>query len=74
MNTPNYTLSQRLAIAAKLGVDEQCLYQLGRGLRQVCLALARQIHAPDACMALQWRMPDDWQKNWPELHKEAVNG
>lgn len=74
MNIPNYTRSQRLAMAAKLGIDEQYLYQIGRGFRQASPALARQIHALDARMPLQWLRPDDWQKIWPELRKEAVNG
>lgn len=74
MNIPNYIRTERAAMADRLGVHEQFLHQIGRGFRQASPALARQIHALDSRMALQWLRPDDWQKIWPELDKGVANG
>ncbi|WP_128422746.1 hypothetical protein [Delftia tsuruhatensis] len=67
MPIPNYTPEYRRSLAQKLGIDEQYLYQIVRGLRVASPALARSLNAEDPQARLQDLRPDDWHLIWPEL-------
>jgi DNA-binding transcriptional regulator YdaS (Cro superfamily) len=71
MTLPAYTPERRREIAARLGVDEQYVYQVMRGLKVASPALARRFHEIDPAATLQDLRPDDWQDIWPELAKAA---
>lgn len=71
MALPNYTPDRRREVAAQLGIDEQYLYQVLRGLKTMSPALARRLHAIDPQARLQDLRPDDWREIWPESAKGA---
>lgn len=71
MALPQYTPEQRRNIAVAVGVDEQYIYQIMRGLKTASPALAKQINAADANAQLADLRPDDWHLIWPELAKPA---
>lgn len=67
MAIPTYTPEKRREIALRLGIDEQYLYQIARGLKTASPALAKQFNQADP-EALLWDLrPDDWHLIWPEL-------
>lgn len=76
MPIPNYTPEHRRSLAQKLGIDEQYLYQIVRGLRVASPALARSLNAEDPEARLQDLRPEDWHLIWPELSqpKEQAHG
>ncbi len=67
MALPNYPPHKRREVAERLGIEEQYLYQIIRGLRAPSPTLARQLHELDYGFALQELRPDDWEILWPEL-------
>lgn len=69
MALPNYALERRRDIASQLGIEEQYLYQLLRGLKTASPALAMRLHTLDASAKLADLRPDDWHLIWPELAK-----
>lgn len=71
MALPTYSAERRRELAAQLGVDEQYIYQIMRGLKTASPALAKQINAADANAQLADLRPDDWHLIWPELAKPA---
>jgi predicted regulator of amino acid metabolism with ACT domain len=72
MALPNYTPERRREIAAALGVDEQYVYQLTKGIKTAKPALARRFHEIDPTARLQDLRPDDWHQIWPELVDQAA--
>lgn len=69
MALPNYTLEQRREMALKLGIEEQYLYQILRGIARAAPALARTFNTLDPKASLQDLRPDDWQVIWPDVAK-----
>lgn len=67
MAFPTYTAKQRREISAKLGIDEQYVYQILAGVKIPGAALARQFHELDSRVRLQDLRPQDWPLIWPEL-------
>lgn len=67
MALPNYTLDRRREVAALLGIEEQYLYQIFRGLRAAAPALSRSLNHLDPDAKLWDLRPDDWHRIWPEL-------
>lgn len=67
MALPIYTPERRREIALQVGIDEQYLYQITRGLKTASPALANQLHQVDPEARLQDLRPDDWHLIWPEL-------
>lgn len=75
MPLPNYTPARRREIAQLLGVDEQYVYQVSKGIKTASPALARRLHEVDPEARLQELRPDDWREIWPELSAtEATAG
>jgi DNA-binding transcriptional regulator YdaS (Cro superfamily) len=72
MALPNYTLEQRREMALKLGIEEQYLYQILRGIAKPAAALARRFNTLEPSATLQDLRPDDWQIIWPELAKRTL--
>lgn len=58
---------RRRQMAAELGIGEQYLYQILRGLRMPRPALAQKLVEIDPTISLQDLRPHDWQVIWPEL-------
>lgn len=67
MALPKYTPARRHEMAAILGINEQYLYQLMRGLKPAAPLLARRINALDPSVSLKDLRPKDWWIIWPEL-------
>ncbi|MES2973402.1 MAG: hypothetical protein V4757_07325 [Pseudomonadota bacterium] len=67
MALPTFTLERRREVAAQLGIEEQYLYQILRGLRVASPALARALNAIDRDARLEDLRPADWAAIWPEL-------
>lgn len=67
MALPKYTPTKRKQVASELGIDEQYLYQILRGLRFPSPLLARKLNKADEKMRLQDLRPGDWKAIWPEL-------
>lgn len=67
MTLPTYSAERRREIAKLLEIEEQYLYQIGKGLRLASPALARKLHQIDASATLPDLRPDDWHRIWPEL-------
>lgn len=72
MALPSYTPERRREIALQLGIDEQYLYQVTRGLKVLSPGLARQLNALDPDALLQDLRPADWRAIWPELATDKV--
>lgn len=72
MALPSYTPERRREIALQLGIDEQYLYQVTRGLKVLSPGLARQLNALDPEALLKDLRPTDWQAIWPELATDKV--
>lgn len=72
MAIPNYTPERRREIAALLNVEEQYIYQIGKGLRTASPALARQLNEIDPTARLEDLRPDDYWLIWPDLHSPAT--
>ena len=67
MALPSYPAEKRREIAQRVGIDEQYLYQISRGLKTAKPALAKQLNLVDPA-ALLWDLrPDDWHLIWPDL-------
>lgn len=69
MALPNYSPEQRRNMALRLGIDEQYVYQVSKGLKTASPSLARRWHDEDPEALLQDLRPDDWHLIWPELTK-----
>lgn len=67
MALPTHTPERRREIALQVGIDEQYLYQICRGLKTASPALAMGIHQVDPACGLRDLRPDDWHLIWPEL-------
>ena len=67
MALPSYAPEKRREIALRLGIDEQYLYQITRGLKKASPALAKQINQADPSAALWDLREEDWHLIWPEL-------
>lgn len=67
MALPTYTPEQRRELAQQVGVEEQYLYQIMRGIKTASPALAKQLNQADPRAALRDLRPDDWHLIWPEL-------
>lgn len=67
MSIPSYAPGKRREIALRVGIDEQYLYQIARGLKTASPALARQISLADPSVRLWQLRPGDWHLIWPEL-------
>lgn len=75
MALPTYTPEQRQQAADALGINEQYLYQILRGIKFASPVLARRLHELDADCCLKDLRPGDWQQIWPELAtQEAAHG
>ncbi len=72
MALPNYTLEQRREMAQRLGIEEQYLYQILRGIATPAPALARTFNTMDPKATLQDLRPDDWQIIWPDVAKRKA--
>ena len=60
-------LERRQALADRVGVREQYLYQILRGLGTPAPALARKLNSIEPALELKDLRPDVWQDIWPEL-------
>ncbi len=69
MALPQYTAERRHEIAAALGIDEQYLYQIVRGLKTASPALAMRLHMIDPKARLKDLRPDDWRLIWPSVRE-----
>ncbi|WP_382155379.1 hypothetical protein [Hydrogenophaga sp. ANAO-22] len=67
MALPSYPAEKRREIASRLGIEEQYLYQITRGLKTAGAALAKQLNTVDPAAQLWDLRPDDWHLIWPEL-------
>jgi hypothetical protein len=67
MALPTYSAERRREIATQLGIDEQYIYQVMKGLRMASPALARKLHDLDPSAELKDLRPNDWLDIWPEL-------
>jgi DNA-binding transcriptional regulator YdaS (Cro superfamily) len=74
MALPIYSPERRREVAIALGIDEQYLYQVLKGLRIARPGLARRIHAIDGAARLQDLRPDDWHEIWPDLSAQSCSG
>lgn len=74
MALPTYPPERRREVAAQLGIEEQYLYQILRGLRVAAPALARNLNQIDPDAHLKDLRPDDWQAIWPELAEPTTAG
>ena len=70
MTLPTYTVARRREIALLLGIEEQYLYQICKGLSMASPALSRRLHDVDPLAELRDLRPDDWQIIWPEAAKK----
>ncbi|MCO5338274.1 hypothetical protein [Delftia tsuruhatensis] len=71
MTIPQYSPERRRSLAKELGIEEQYLYQISKGLRVASPALARSLNGVDPEAKLQDLRPEDWHLIWPELAVHA---
>ncbi|KFJ13260.1 hypothetical protein DR66_4047 [Delftia acidovorans] len=72
MTIPQYSPERRRSLAKELGIEEQYLYQISKGLRVASPALARSLNRVDPQAQLQDLRPDDWHLIWPELALQPI--
>lgn len=64
----NMPAPDRKALAEKVGVDEQYLYQCMTGRRAMKAEEAVRIERDSGQKVRRWHLrPDDWHRIWPEL-------
>ncbi|HSC06803.1 MAG TPA: YdaS family helix-turn-helix protein [Steroidobacteraceae bacterium] len=62
------TASERIALAAKLGMSEQYLYQCLTGRKAMSPLEAVKVEVASDRAVRRWHLrPDDWHLIWPEL-------
>jgi DNA-binding transcriptional regulator YdaS (Cro superfamily) len=63
---------ERKALATKLGINEQYLYQALTGRRVPSAELCADIERATQGDVMRWDLrPDDWRGIWPELAERA---
>lgn len=64
----NMTATDRAALAEKVGVNEQYLYQCLTGRKAMNPAEAVRVEAESGRAVMRWDLrPADWHRIWPEL-------
>lgn len=67
MALPTLTVEERKRLAQRVGIVDQYIYLLMRGLKKPSPAVARRLHEADPRFRLQDLRPDDYSEIWPEL-------
>lgn len=73
MPLPKLPTARRRELANQVGVGEQYLYQILRGIGVASPALARKLNAFEPLLRLQDLRPNDWNDLWPELADPKPN-
>ncbi len=64
----NMTAAVRKALAERVGVDEQYLYQCLTGRKAMTPAEAVRVERESGHVVRRWNLRrDDWHRIWPEL-------
>lgn len=63
----NMTAAERLALATKVGISEQYLYQCLTGRGTMRPAEAVRVEIESGHQVMRWQLRRDWYLIWPEL-------
>ena len=72
MTLPKYTVPERLALAQKLDVSEQSLYQWLTSIKPPSAAMAVRLNKADKRIRLEDLRPSDYAAIWPDYARKLA--